>query len=374
MRYLDNASTTFIDSSTEEEIIRVLKENNANPSSLYYEGFKATKILGESREIVASRINCTPNEVVFTASGTEANNLAIFGSARARKNFGNEIVTTGYEHPSVYNSLKALTKEGFIVHEVKPSQEGHIDIKEIVSLVNSRTVLVSAMHINNEIGSIIDIIKLAELVKEKNKRTAFHTDMIQSFMKYPITLSKTKIDLATISAHKIHGPKGVGALFIRKGFNISPIIYGGNQEQGFRSGTENVAYINAFAKAAESFNTKETLFKVEQLSKTLLMKLKEVEGLVINSPKDASKYIMNFSIPGYMSETIVHLLDNNGIMVSAGAACSKGQDSHTLIAMGLPQKIVKSSIRVSFCKDNTLDDVFELIEVLKNLKNTLISQ
>lgn len=373
MVYFDNAATTMLDNVVKEEIMKSLDEYNMNPSAMYIEGFRSNKYLNNARSILAANLGCRPEEVYFTATGTEANNIALTGSARSRKNLGNEIVTTGYEHPSVYNTLNALRKEGFIVHEIKPSSEGLIDLEELLSYINSRTIAVSVMHVNNEIGSIIDIEKLSEAVKSKNKRTAFHSDMIQSFMKYPIELSKTVIDTAAISAHKIHGPKGIGAIYIRKGFNIEAIIYGGNQEKGVRSGTENTSYAHAFATAADIYLSAEYLSHVSKLQKYLVQQLKTINDVTINSPKEASSYIVNFSLPGYASETLLHFLDSNGVMVSAGAACSKGEKSHTLTAMGLPERKVTSSLRVSFCKDNTLEDVDIFIHALKMAKDKLIS-
>ena len=373
MSYLDNAATTKLDDVVRDTIIETLDIYYANPSALYSDGFRSHKLLEDARKVIAKRLGCDTAEVFFTGSGTESNNIAITGGARARKNFGDEIVLTGYEHPSVYETVESLKKEGFHITTVNPSSNGTVSCDEIINAVTKNTALVTVMHVNNEIGSIIDVVGLAKRVKEINPRTAFHCDMIQSFMKYPVTLANSRIDTASVSAHKIHGPKGVGAVYIRKGFHIETIIHGGNQEGGIRSGTENVIYANAFAVAADRYKTEETTAHVKKLNLYLREKLSCIDGVTINSTADASAYILNFSIPGYRSENILHLLDSKGIMVSSGAACSKGSISHTLKAMGLPKSILESSIRVSFSKDNCKEDIDRLIESLSVVKDNLLS-
>ena len=373
MIYLDNAATTIPDIQVVEEIQRVLMDCYANPSALYSEGMKSASLLEKAREQLAVELGCSAKEVYFTASGTEANNMAVLGTARVRKHFGNEIITTGFEHPSVLNAVDALRKEGFRVHTVKPDSGGTVDPLRILELVNERTVLVAVMHINNETGSVTDVPALAGKVKQINRRTAFHSDMIQSFMKYPVSLMKTEIDTASVSAHKIHGPKGIGALYVRRGLNIEPVVYGGNQERGLRSGTENVAYASAFALAALRFDTNANLHKAAVLNDSLREALKGIDGVIVNSPDDASKYILNFSVLNYRSETVIHLLDGRGIMISAGAACSKGSASHTLTAMGLDRRTVESSLRVSFSKDNTIKEVDALIQAVRSVKDSIIS-
>ncbi|MCL1830957.1 MAG: cysteine desulfurase [Oscillospiraceae bacterium] len=372
MIYLDNAATTMIEDTVRDEIIRVLSEYNHNPSALYSDGFKAAKHLESSRKTIAEKLHCEVEEVYFTSGGTESNNIALVGSARVRKNFGNEIVVSGYEHPSVYMTLEALSKEGFKVHEIQPQGDGTVDIGEMLSSVNDRTVLVSAMQVNNEIGSIIDVVSLAKEVKLINTRTAFHSDMVQGFMKYPVDLKHSAIDTAAISAHKIHGPKGIGALYVRKGFHIEPIIHGGKQERGLRSGTENLAFASAFALASTIYMTNETTAGLQEINEYLRAQLKTIDGLVINSPNDGSAYILNFSLPSFKSETLLHFLDENGVLVSNGAACSKLNSSHTLLSMGLNSSLVESSIRVSFSKDTLKNDIDTLVELIKIAKAKLI--
>ena len=372
MVYLDNAATTIPDDAVLEIIKQELSESYANPSALYSEGLKARKTIEQARGTIAGVFGCDSQELYFTATGTEANNIAVLGAARARANFGNEIIITGYEHSSIYATALSLKEEGFTVHTVDPAHCGKVETNDILSKVNSRTALVAVMQVNNETGAVINVGDLSGRVKEINQRTAFHSDMVQGFMKYPVNLKQCGIDTAAISAHKIHGPKGIGALFVRKGFNIKPVIFGGGQERGLRSGTENAAYAAAFAKAAVVFDTKESFSQAESLNSYARDKLSLIDGVIINSPEDASVFILNISLPGYRSETLLRFLDDEGIMVSSGSTCSKGAASHTLVSMGLDTDRVDSSIRISFSKNNKKEDIDLLRELLERAKKRLI--
>lgn len=370
--YFDNAATTKVSESVIKVVNETLKQTWGNPSSLYKKGYEAHKLLEQSRKTVAGALGCLPDEVVFTASGTEANNIALLGAARARKNFGSEVVITGYEHPSVYETAKSLEDEGFFVIVVNPGIDGAIDIGELLSKINKKTALVAAMQVNNETGATLDAAALAKRIKNINARTAVHCDCVQGFLKYPIKLSSTTIDTAAVSGHKLHAPKGIGALYVRKGFNIKPVVHGGGQENGLRSGTENVAYAAAFAEAVRQFDTAKNRENVETLNGRLRRKLSMVEGVEINSPNDASVYILNFSVLGFRSETMLHWLDDNGILLSSGSACSKGNTSRTLLSMGLDSARIDSSLRVSFSDENTGADVDKLVNLIVDLKKTLI--
>ena len=370
MIYLDNAATTRPSEGCAEAVSGALRQLFGNPSSLYDLGFEAEKALEGARETIASALGCKPKELLFTSSGTEANNLAVLGSARARRGWGSEAVCTGYEHPSVDNCAKELAREGFIVKYVRPKSDGLIDPEEIVASVNERTALVCAMSVNNETGARLDAAAIAKRVKEKNKRTAFHCDNVQGFLKHPLALDGA-VDTCSVSAHKIHGPKGIGALYIRGGFHIENVLFGGHQERGLRPGTENAPYSLGFAAAVNE--TISARFDPTPLRDALREGIKELEGAVINSPLGASPYIFNFSLVGLKSEPLLRFLSGRGIYVSSGSACSKGERSHTLAAASLPDAVIDSAVRVSFSTENTPEDVRALLAALKDARSELIN-
>ena len=277
---------------------------------------------------------------------------------------------TGYEHPSVQNTVNALKDEGFTVIEIAP-KNGVIDPTEIISRVNDKTALVAAMLVNNETGAKIDVASLAEEVKAINRRTAVHCDAVQGYMKEKIDLGS--IDTMSASGHKINAPKGVGILYVRKGFNIVKSQFGGGQERGLRSGTENVAFACAFAKAVEEHSDiVGNLKRISGLRDSLRDRLGEFDNVTINSPDSASPYVLNFSFEGYRSETILHFLESREVFVSSGSACSKGERSHTLEAMRLGRRLVDSAVRVSFGLQNSEDDIDALIEGLREAKRSLM--
>ena len=370
MIYLDNAATTRPSGGCFEAVSSALQALFGNPSSLYDIGFEAEKALEGARETIAAALGCKPRELFFTSGGTEANNLAALGSARARRGWGSEIVCTGYEHPSVDNCAKELAREGFGVKFIRPRADGLIDPEEIVSSVNEHTALVCAMSVNNETGARLDAPAIARRVKEKNKRTAFHCDNVQGFLKHPLALDGA-IDTCSVSAHKLHGPKGVGALYIRGGFHIENVLFGGHQERGLRPGTENVPYALGFAAAAREML--ETRFDPAPLRDALRDGAKELEGAVINSPEGASPYIFNFSLVGLKSEPLLRYLAGRGIYLSSGSACSKGERSHTLAVCELPDAAIDSAVRVSFSNENTPQDVTALLSALKEARRELIN-
>jgi len=360
--YLDNAATTQVYYPVADRVRQVLVETFGNPSSLYDIGFEAQKVVDGARKVVAGAMRCNEKEVIFTGSGTEGNNIAIFSSARARKSWGNKVVVTAYEHPSVQNCCTALREEGFEVTEIAPGRDGNVDIVQMSQAVDGSTVLVCCMAVNNETGARNDIAALAKAVRQANIRTALHCDFVQAFLKQPLDTAALGVDTLTVSAHKIHGPKGVGALFIRNGFHTARFLYGGGQEQKYRSGTENVAGIAGFAKAVEtSGGIEENTRHVTQLRDRLKAGIEAIPEFAVNSPHDASPYIFNFSMPGTRSETIIRYLSAKGIYVSGGSACHKGARSHTLEAMKLPDSLVDGAVRVSFCAQNTQQDVDALL-------------
>ncbi len=370
MHYLDNAATTSVCPEAAARAEEVLREQFGNPSSLYDLGVRAEKTLSAARAAVAKALGAKPSEVYFTASGTESNNIALLGAARARKAWGDCIVTTAYEHPSVQNTLRELRTEGFRLIEVKPVA-GEIRPEDMLAQVDGKTALVAAMRVNNETGAMIDVAALAAGVKSINRRTAVHCDGVQSFLKEPAPLGQ--IDTMAVSGHKIHAPKGVGALYVRTGFNLKQVLFGGGQERGIRPGTENVAFAAAMAAAVEAAgDTAAARARVQELNLRLRRELETFQNVRINSPGSASPYILNFSFLGYRSETVLHLLESRGVYVSGGSACSKGQRSHTLTAMGLTDQEVDGGIRVSFCSGSGDEDLDALLEGLREAGKTLM--
>ncbi len=373
MHYLDNAATTRVADAVADVADAVLRECFANPSSLYASGARSEVLVANARETVAASLGARAQELVFTAGGSEGNNLAILGAVKARGAWADHIVVTGYEHPSVQNPIAALEKEGWRVTVMPPDESGHIDAQSLIDAVGPKTALVAAMHVNNEIGSVLDVRALARAVKEKNGRAAVHVDGVQAWGKVPIRLNETAIDSYTVSGHKIHAPKGVGALYLRRGYHIAPVFLGGGQEAKRRPGTENVAYIAALAKAAERMGADAAAREahIAALNALLWQRLAELPGITRNSPPDARPELANFSVDGIKSETMLHFLDSKGICVSSGSACSRGEASHTLTAMGLARRRIDTALRVSFCADSTPDDVNALADALAEGIRTL---
>ncbi len=371
MIYLDNAATTAISPAAADAADAALREYFGNPSSLYSQGLDSHKALERSRAVIAKSLGCEQQEVYFTASGTEGNNLAILGAARARRSWGNRIIVSGFEHPSVMNTVRSMEKEGFEVIVIPPGPDGRLDTDRFLEQTDKRTALVTCMRVNNEIGTVIDCARLADEVKKINRRTAFHCDAVQAFGKHETVLNGS-IDTLSVSAHKIHGPKGIGCLYVRKGFNLENVMFGGGQERGLRSGTENVAYAVGFAKAvSELGNIRKQNERVTCINSVLRKKLEDSGAAVFNSPDDASPYILNFSLPGFRSETLLHFMEEHGVLVSSGSACGKGEKSHTLTAMNLPDSLIDSAVRVSFSSTTTEEEVREAAELFILAVNTL---
>ena len=373
MIYLDNAATTPVNPQVAQTISESLMNDFGNPSSLYSIGARSEMAIDKARESVAGCIGAKASELYFTSCASESNNIAIYGLALARRNWGKKIITTGYEHPAVRKPYELLQEMGFEMVEINPDKTGIVDENAIVDAVDSKTCLVTLIHVNNETGAKLDIEKLTARIKEKNPRTAIHIDAVQSFMKYPLDVKKLKIESLSFSAHKINGPKGIGGLYLRSGTNIKPVFVGGGQEKGLRAGTENIHYIKGVAKACELLkpNIMANLRHYAQLKARLLEGLEQFDNVVINSPENAAPYTVNLSFTGYRSETLLHFLDSKGICVSSGSACSKGSRSHTLTVMKLSNERIDSSLRVSFGVQNTESDVDALIEALKEAKEKL---
>lgn len=379
LHYLDNAATTIVNPAVAESIHKTMLEHWANPSSLYAPGYESKKLLEKARAAVAKTMGAAPEEVFFTGCGSESNNIGILGAVLARRSWGNRIVISGYEHPSVALPVERLRQQGFDVVVIEPDTTGHVSVDAFVQAVDKNTILVSCMHVNNEIGAVVDVNALARRVKEKNPRTAVHIDGVQAWLRMPICLDG--IDSYAVSGHKIHSPKGVGALYLRKGYNIQPPYLGGGQEKGkgggqeigVRPGTENLPYIVGLAKAAITMhkNMKERTTHIAALNQYLKQGLAEIPEIVFNSPEDAVCEVVNISTNCIKSETMLHFLETKGVYISSGSACSKGGASHTLTAMGLAPLRADTALRISFCGENTKEDVDALLAGLKEGLATL---
>ena len=369
--YLDNSATTQVSEQAAKKALEIMRAEYGNPSSLHALGFRAAKELEYAREKVANAIGAKPEEIYFTSGGTEANNLAILGAAEAHKRRGNRIVTTATEHSSVYDTMKKLSEEGFDVVFISPDKEGHIDPRKVIDAVDNKTILVSIMLVNNEMGAVNPVEEIFRNLKRLYPQLILHTDGVQALGKTEIKVQKLSADLMTISGHKIHAPKGVGALYIRKGVRILSRTFGGSQEKKLRTGTESMPLICAFGTACAEIDIKKNTEAVSQLHRYLREKLSSNPDIIINSPTECCPFVLNFSVKGIRSETMLHHLASKEVYVSSGSACSKGAKSHVLTSMGLSDDTIDSAIRVSFSKHNTLADCDALLAALEEGINTL---
>ena len=373
MTYLDNSATTRVSDAAAKKALFMMTEQFGNPSSLHNLGFKAELEIKNARRILANALSCREGEIYFTSGGTEANNTAIIGTANAKKRQGNKIVVSAIEHSSVLAAAEYLSQNGFEVTLVSPDKNGVVTPEKIAAAVDEKTILVSLMLVNNEVGSVMDVATAAAAARRKNAKVTVHCDAVQAFGKIPVHTGRLGVDLLTVTAHKIHGPKGVGALFVKKGTKLTPIIFGGEQQNKMRPGTENAAGIAAFAVAAEETlsNMAANYRKVKELREMLVKGLAEIEGIEINAKNDAFPYIVNFSTMQIKSETLLHYLEEREIYVSAGSACAKGNRSHVLSALSLSDRAVDTALRVSFSGENEEKDVENLICALKEAVATL---
>lgn len=373
MHYLDNAATTVVDPALADLCREAMTELFGNPSSLYTPGAKSEMAIDKAREQVAQTLGVTAGEITFTACGTESDNIALLGAAKKAKHWAANLVATGFEHPAVAKTLEALGKEGWEIRFVAPDAEGHVSEEALLDAVDSKTGLVTFMFVNNEIGTVQDVLGLAAKVRAKAPRAAIHVDGVQGWCKHPLNLKNSAIDSFALSGHKMHCPKGIGALYLRKNYKIDAAFCGGGQERGLRPGTENVPYIVTLGAAAEKYGATvaQRLAKVQELNRALRAELAGIEGILLNSPEDASPYVLNFSIPGVRSETMLHFLESREVYVSSGSACSKGAASHTLSAMGLPPQRIDGALRVSFCESSRQEDIDALAEGLREGLATL---
>ena len=369
--YLDNSATTMVSKTVADKIYDMLINNYGNPSSLHTKGLQAQHSVENARNIIANQLGATAKEIYFTSGGSEANNMAIIGTALAKKKTGNKIVTSAVEHSSVIESCKYLETLGFQVVYLPVDSFGAVSVEDLQQAIDDNTILVSLMYINNETGAIHPVDKVPRIIKRNNSPAVFHIDAVQAFGKIPVKVTKLKADMVSITAHKIHGPKGVGALYIKKGVRIIPRQFGGEQQGKIRPGTESSPLIVGFGQAVSEIDL-ENIDKIIKLNSYLREQLQGVDGVVINSHSNTLEYILNFSVTGIKSETMLHFLAEKGIYVSSGSACAKGKQSYVLGAMGLDKMVTDSAIRVSFSKYNTADDVDALVNAVKKGVSTLV--
>ncbi|BCZ47650.1 cysteine desulfurase [Clostridium gelidum] len=374
--YFDNSSTTKPLGTVIDEVAFGMKEFYGNPSSLHNLGLKSERKLKECREILSKTINSSENEIHFNSGGSEGNNSVLKGILKS----GTHFITTPFEHASILNTIKKLEDNNIKVTFLKINEDGSIDLNHLRNSITKETVLVSIMHINNEIGVIQDLKTIGEIIKESSSRAKFHVDAVQSYGKIPIDVKKMNIDFLTVSAHKFHGPKGVGFIYIRKPNTLIPLIEGGSQEFGLRAGTQNIPGIMGMSLASKIVNDKinENYKKVSGIKKKFIEKLRSIENIRINSllNESFSPYILNVSFKGIKGEVLLHFLEEAGVYVSTGSACSSRErekigGSYVLKALGLTQDEISGGIRFSFSDDNKEEEVDYVMDNLNKGINFL---
>ena len=360
--YLDNSATTVVSAAAAEKAFKVMTEIYGNPSSLHTKGIEAEKELENARRVIASKLGAQEEEIFFTSGGTEANNLALFGAAEAKKRSGRKIVVSSVEHSSVIESAKYLEQNGWDVKYISPREDGKIHPEDVAEQIDGNTTLVSIMYVNNETGAIMPVDEIFEQARAKNSQIICHTDAVQAFGKLDIKAKKLGADLISVSGHKVFAPKGVGAIYIKRGVRLVPRQYGGEQEKKLRPGTEPLPLIAAFGTACGEFDIQGNYDAVSSLNSYAKEKLSKIDGVLINSPQDALPYVLNITAGRVRSETMLHFLEEREVYVSSGSACAKGKPSHVLSAMGYNKQRADSALRISFSKHNTKEDIDALCE------------
>ena len=371
MIYLDNSATTRPCEAAVEAMTKALTEGWANPSALYQFGIDAARALRTARTQVASAMGAEADRVFFTSGGTEADNWAILGAIKRMGKRGKHIVTTAIEHHAVLNTMKELQNQGFEITYLQPDEQGRIGVDALKAALRPDTILVSVMMVNNEVGSVMPIAQMAKLTHKLCPEAIFHTDAVQGFMKVPFSAKTLGADLISVSAHKVHGPKGCGALYISPKLRAFPaLLVGGGQESGYRSGTEGTPAIFGFAAACEALKPSlvEDLKREQELLAMIIDAVSDMDGVQINGCHEAP-HILSLSIPGVPTQNSINILQDAGIYVSAGSACAKGHRSHTLTAMNLSPERMDSSFRVSLSRETTEGDVRALLAGIQSILN-----
>ena len=371
--YLDNSATTRSFDEVAALMNQIMCEDYGNPSSLHRKGVQAENYIRYAKSVIAGNLKVNEKEIFFTSGGTEADNLAIIGCARANCRAGRHLITTQIEHPAVLQTMKYLESEDFRVTYLPVDEKGCIRLEDLERAITGETILVSIMHTNNEIGSLQPVAEAGALIKRINPRILFHVDAVQGYGKFKIHPKKMKIDLMSVSGHKIHGPKGIGFLYVDEKVKIKPVQFGGGQQMGIRSGTENVPGIAGMAKAVELIygNLEQEVSKLYELKKAFIGGLSKLDGIVINGCEDekGAPHIVSVSVAGVRSEVLLHALEDKGIYVSAGSACSakKPQPSATLQAIGVKKELLESTIRFSFSVFTTMEEIRYTLQVMYDI-------
>ncbi|WNC13223.1 cysteine desulfurase family protein [Brevibacillus brevis] len=378
MIYLDNSATTRPHPQVVETMKRAMESYYGNPSSLHQMGVEAETVLKQAREVAASYLGCKPGEVIFTSGGTESNNTAIKGVAFQYQNRGKHIITTQVEHPAVYDVCKQLEGLGFTTTYLPVDRDGRVSLEDVKKAMRPDTILVSVMYVNNELGTIQPVAEIGQWLKQFPK-VLFHVDAVQAVGKIPLRLKDSGIDLLSVSAHKFYGPRGVGILYKREGLIIHPLLMGGGQEGGVRSGTENLPAIAGMAKAIRilsELGTGETA-RLEKLLQQLRQGISAIEGCRINTPASGTApHIMNISVPGVKAEVLLHALEERGFLVSTKSACSSkaNEPSRVLVSAGIDRDCALSSLRISLGRENTEEDIKSFLSALGECVSSLRTQ
>ena len=370
--YLDNSATTRVCPEAAQAALNAMLENYGNPSSTYTKGREAKKLLDRSRKLVAGALGCEAAELVFTSCGSESDNWALLSGAESMSRKGRHVITSLVEHDAVRKSAEELERRGYEVTCLKPDHSGAISPEDVRAALRPDTILVSLMLVNNETGAVTDIAAVSRILKEEGSSALLHTDAVQAFMKLDFTPKSLGADLVSISGHKIHAPKGIGALYIRRGLRLRPYIVGGAQEDGRRAGTEAVPQIAAFGEAARI--AKEGL--PENIAHMAALKAAAADGLRAAIPElriieTAAPHILSVSLPGFRSEVLMNFLEAREIYVSRSSACKKGARSHVLESIGMEPRLIDGALRIGFCRYNTEEDVAALIDGLRDAHRTL---
>ena len=369
--YLDNAATTRVCPEAARAALEAMTEGYGNPSSRYAPAQEAAAQVAEHRAAIARRLGCAPEELFFTSCGTEGDNWAVRSAVAYGKRRGKHIVTTAIEHDAVLQPVKALAAQGYEVTYLKPGRDGHVSADDLRAALRADTVLVSMMLVNNELGTLQPVAQAAQAIRDAGCPALLHCDAVQGFLKVPFTPAQLGVDLLTLSGHKLRAPKGIGAQYIRKGLNLQPLLLGGGQESGFRSGTEPTAQIAALAAACGAWGEEDPA-RISALKEYALESLSAIPGLEIVSRGDAP-HICAVSLPGFPSEMLVRALSDLGVYVSSGSACHKGRPSHVFAALGLPKRTLMGVLRISFGPDNTRADVDALVDGLRQITASRVS-
>lgn len=371
--YFDNSATTKVEESVKHIMVKTMMEDYGNPSSLHMRGVEAEQYVKKAREIIASTLKCQEKEIYFTSGGTESNNMALIGVAMANKRRGNHIITTSVEHPSVSMPLKYLEDNGFEITRLPVDGTGRISPEDFKNAIKDTTIMASVMYVNNEVGAIEPIDEIADIIKRSGRDIIFHVDAIQAYGKLKIYPKRQGIDLISVSGHKIHGPKGIGFIYIKDKIKVNPIIFGGGQQKGMRSGTENVPGIAGLGEACRIAykDIDEKAAAMTEIKDYFIDRVNEIDGVKVNSAKgsEGAPHIASVSFEGIRSEVLLHSLEDKNIYVSAGSACSSNKKSvsSTLKSMGIEEKYLDSTVRFSFSSYSTKEEVDYTIETIKSL-------